>query len=211
MPRKAYRLKLCWGVESRECPNVLDPDASLKQKLESVLESSGWPECLAGALSREIKPLDQFSISVSGCPNGCSRPQIADFGLLQAQYPEVDAGKCTGCGECERACREGAIDLETGVARINPGLCLSCGVCIRTCPEQALFPARQGYRVQVGGKLGRHPRLAEELQGIYSREEMLAILKRCLALYQKHYRPRVRFGQVVAEQGADKIQQMLSR
>lgn len=211
MSRKAYRLKLCWGVESRECPNVLDPDASLKQKLESVLESSGWPECLAGALSREIKPLDQFSISVSGCPNGCSRPQIADFGLLQAQYPEVDAGKCTGCGDCERACREGAIDLETGVARINPGLCLSCGVCIRTCPEQALFPARQGYRVQVGGKLGRHPRLAEELQGIYSREEMLAILKRCLALYQKHYRPGVRFGQVVAEQGADKIQQMLSR
>ncbi|MFW5818919.1 MAG: 4Fe-4S binding protein [Desulfovermiculus sp.] len=207
MSRKAYRLKFCWGVESRECPNVLDPDASLKQDLESVLETSGWPECLAGALSREIKPLDQFSISVSGCPNGCSRPQIADFGLLQAKYPEVDPGKCTGCAECERACREGAIDLESGVARINPELCLSCGVCIRTCPEQALFPARQGYRVQVGGKLGRHPRLAEELHGIYSREEVLVILKRCLALYQKHYRPGVRFGQVVAEKGIGRIMQ----
>jgi dissimilatory sulfite reductase (desulfoviridin) alpha/beta subunit len=156
-------------------------------------------------LQREIKPLDQFSVSISGCPNGCSRPQIADFGLLQAQHPEVDAEKCTGCGECAQGCREGAIDLESGIARIDPTYCLSCGVCIRSCPEQALFPSRHGYRVLVGGKLGRHPRLAEELPGIYSREEMLAALQKCLALHQGHYRTGVRFGQVVAEQGVEKV------
>jgi dissimilatory sulfite reductase (desulfoviridin) alpha/beta subunit len=134
MTRKAYRIKLCWGIESRECPNVLDPDASLKQDLESVLETSGWPECLSKALQREIKPLDQFSVSVSGCANGCSRPQIADFGLLQAQHPEVDSERCTGCGQCAQVCREGAIDLDSGIARIDAGRCLSCGVCIRSCP-----------------------------------------------------------------------------
>jgi dissimilatory sulfite reductase (desulfoviridin) alpha/beta subunit len=205
MSRKAYRVKLCWGIESRECPNVLDPDTDLKQDLESVVETSGWPEVLIQALSREIKPLDQFSISVSGCPNGCSRPQITDFGLLQAQHPGVDAEKCTGCGACAQVCREYAIDLDSGIARIDSGRCLSCGLCVRNCPEQVLFPARQGYRIQVGGKLGRHPRLADELSEIYSREEMLAVLERCLALHKKHYHPGVRFGQVVAEQGIEKI------
>ncbi|MFO7876487.1 MAG: 4Fe-4S binding protein [Desulfovermiculus sp.] len=210
MDRKAWRIKLCWGIESGECPNVLDPDANLKKDLEAVVEASGWLQCVQNNLQRDIKPLDQFSISVSGCPNGCSRPQIADFGLLQAQYPEVNAGKCTGCAECERACREGAIDLETGVARINAEDCLSCGVCFRACSEQALKAVQQGYRVQVGGKLGRHPRLADELPGIFSREQMLQILDMCLTLHQKHSRPGVRFGQVVAEVGIEKIMQSFS-
>jgi hypothetical protein len=43
------------------------------------------------------------------------------------------------------------------------------------------------------------------LSEIYSREEMLAVLERCLALHKKHYHPGVRFGQVVAEQGIEKI------
>ena len=210
MTAKAYRIKLCWGLEKGECPNLLDPDPGLKQDLESVLESSGWPQCLRGSLQRDIKPLDQFLVSVSGCPNGCSWPQIADFGLLQAQHPQVIVERCTGCGECQDACREGAIDLETDVARINPKDCLSCGRCIRACPEQALKPVQQGYRIQMGGKLGRHPRLAEELPHIQTREQMLQILDRCLALHQKHYRPGVRFGQVVAEQGIGRIVQSAS-
>jgi len=109
------------------------------------------------------------------------------------------------CGECTNACREGPIDLETGIARIHPELCLACGVCIRTCPEQALFSARQGYRVQVGGKLGRHPRLADELPGIQDRDRMLHILANCLSMHQRHYRPGIRFGQVVSEQGVESL------
>lgn len=202
MTRKAYRIKLCWGIESGECPNLLASEPNLKQDLESVLEHSGWPELLAGSLTRDIKPLDQFSVSISGCPNGCSRPQIADFGLLQARHPKVIEEACTGCGECAQSCREGAIDARAGLARIDPQLCLSCGACIRSCPEQALHSLRQGYRVQAGGKLGRHPRLADELPGIQPREEMLHILHRCLQLQQQSYRPGLRFGQVVAEQAS---------
>ena len=205
MTRKAYRIKFCWGIESGECPNLLSQEPALKQDLEAVIGHSGWPELLSGSLSREIKPLDQFSISVSGCPNGCSRPQIADFGLLQAKHPRVSDDACTGCGECVQACREGAIEVLAGVARIDPESCLSCGICLRSCPEEALSPQSQGYRVQVGGKLGRHPRLAEELPGIQARRQMLEILKHCLELHQKSYRPGLRFGQVVAEQGVQQL------
>jgi dissimilatory sulfite reductase (desulfoviridin) alpha/beta subunit len=205
MNRETYRIQLCWGVESGKCRNLVHRNTQLHQKLEPVIASSGWPECLAGNLSRPIRPLDQFSISVSGCPNGCSRPQIADFGLLQALRPRVDEEGCTGCGECVHACREEAIELENGTAGINPGLCLACGKCVRACPEGALYASALGYRVQVGGKLGRHPRLADELPGIQSEQEVLHILASCLQLHQGCYRPGVRFGQVVAEQGLGRI------
>ena len=205
MSRKSYRIKLCWGVESGECRNLVHTDTNLYQDLESVLENSGWPECLERNLTREIKPLDHFSISVSGCPNGCSRPQIADFGLLYALYPQVKKSVCTGCGECVRACREGAIDLEGGKAGINPEYCLSCGKCVEACPENALCPAALGYRVQIGGKLGRHPRLADELLGIKSRQDVLRILANCLQMHQECYLPGIRFGQVVSEHGLESI------
>jgi dissimilatory sulfite reductase (desulfoviridin) alpha/beta subunit len=210
MTHKAHRIKVCWGIESGECPNLIFSEPELQQDLKSVIEGSGWPELLAGSLPRKIKPLDQFSVSVSGCPNGCSRPQIADLGLLQAKKPAVAGDLCTGCGECLQACREGAIDLQSGQARIDPERCLACGHCLQGCPEGALWPDSQGYRLQVGGKLGRHPRLADELPGIQARWRMLDILERCLRLHIDNYRPGLRFGQVVAEQGAGQVQQSAS-
>ena len=205
MSDNTYRLKLCWGLESGKCPNLITDEPDLTKSIRSVIESSGWPECLGSKLKRKIKPLDQFSISVSGCPNGCSRPQIADFGLLQAQFPQVSDEICTGCGICEATCKEGAIAVHSGLAGIDPDLCLSCGVCVRNCPEEALSALTQGYRVQVGGKLGRHPRLGDELPGIFSLDQVLAILKNCLHLHQEHYQPGLRFGQFISEQGLSRI------
>ena len=202
----AYRIKLCWGLESGQCPNLVDQAEGLKDHVQSVLDRSGWPQCLAERLQRKVKPLDQFSVSVSGCPNGCSRPQIADFGLLMAERPRVDVDVCTGCGACAQVCREGAVRILGEKACIDTETCLSCGACARSCPEQALSPEQQGFRVQVGGKLGRHPQLARELAGIRGAGEMLGILNACLGLHQEHYRPGVRFGQVMREQGMASIE-----
>lgn len=201
MPGKAYRIKNCWGIVSNECPNLMLQESGLKHELQAVIEASGWPKLLIAKLSRDIKPLDQFSLGISGCPNGCSRSQIADLGLLQAQHPGLDVTKCTGCGECMSACREEAIDVQAGLARIRPEQCLSCGACLLACPEMALNPLKQGYRAQIGGKLGRHPRLGDELPGIFPSKEIISSLARCLDLHQKHYRPGVRFGQLLAEKG----------
>lgn len=162
-----------------------------------------------GQIRQQIKPLDQFLISVSGYPNGCSRPQIADFGLLQADYPAVIEDACTGCAECAQVCKEKAIDFQTGVASIDPEYCLYCGHCIRACPEGALYSDVQGYRVQVGGKLGRHPRLGEDLKGIKSRDQVLQILGVCLEMHTRCYRPGIGFGQVMAEQGLERLYALL--
>jgi dissimilatory sulfite reductase (desulfoviridin) alpha/beta subunit len=72
-----------------------------------------------------------------------------------------------------------------------------CGHCIRTCPSGALGEAEQGYRIQLGGKLGRHPQLARELDGVYSPEEMLHIVERCIDFYMEHCVSGERFGEVL--------------
>jgi len=38
----------------------------------------------------------------------------------------------------------------------------------------------------VGGKLGRHPQLGKELEGIYSKQEVPAIIERCLNIWFTH-------------------------
>jgi dissimilatory sulfite reductase (desulfoviridin) alpha/beta subunit len=60
----------------------------------------------------------EFRISISDCPNACSRPQIVDVGLIGACRPEVTGEDCTLCGECRQICRENAISLKQWEKRV---------------------------------------------------------------------------------------------
>ena len=42
---------------------------------------------------------------------------------------------CQGCGTCVTACRNHAITMVDGIARINYELCATCGYCARACPQ----------------------------------------------------------------------------
>ena len=42
---------------------------------------------------------------------------------------------CQGCGTCVSACRNHAITMVDGIARIDYSLCATCGYCARACPE----------------------------------------------------------------------------
>jgi MinD superfamily P-loop ATPase len=52
--------------------------------------------------------------------------------------PRVDAGRCTGCGLCARACRFGAVVVLGGVVTIDEAVCKGCGRCTAVCPAGAL-------------------------------------------------------------------------
>lgn len=56
-------------------------------------------------------------------------------------------GDCIGCGECERACRAGAIDLARP-DRLDRHLCNLCGDCVRACPGGALRLIGAHYTIQ---------------------------------------------------------------
>ena len=51
----------------------------------------------------------------------------------------VDHARCVGCGTCVKACEEGAIRLENGVAVLDQSLCSECGLCLSACPNQAIL------------------------------------------------------------------------
>lgn len=65
--------------------------------------------------------------------------------------------------------------------------------------------AARGFRVLVGGKLGRRPCLARELEGLYTPEQALRILNACLRAHQETWRPGLRFADVVTARGAARV------
>lgn len=174
---------------------------------------------LATLGSAPTKPLlthERFRIAISGCPNCCAQPQIRDFGLFARQEPALDTSLCIGCGACEAACEEDAITVGTGDtgetsgrdefalgrAIISMERCVGCGACIRVCPTDALSPARSGWTVLVGGKLGRHPRLAETVAEWTTDEEAAQLLAAAAEFFLREARPRERFGSLLERTGA---------
>ncbi len=57
---------------------------------------------------------------------------------------------------------------------------------------------QKGYRVMLGGRLGRHPRLALEMAGIHSHDQVLEILKNCLKFYKKTSKNGERFSHLLS-------------
>ena len=195
---KGYQVENCFGPTG--CPNRA-VDWEISKKIEELLEKRNLKAFLKEKAQSPLKLHHEFRVSISDCPNACSRPQIADLGLIGARRPQISAEECIQCGACVETCREGAILLAGKWPVIDWQKCVSCGQCIPACPTRTLQEEGRGFRIQVGGKLGRHPRLAEELPGIHSLEETLEIIARCLDHYQKHCRRGERFGEILERTG----------
>lgn len=58
---------------------------------------------------------------------------------MRRKIIEIDRGKCDGCGQCIRACHEGALALIGGKAKlVKDSFCDGLGACIGECPQGAL-------------------------------------------------------------------------
>ena len=114
---------------------------------------------------------------------------------------EIISKTCRDCYRCLRKCRVHAITVQKGHALVAAERCLYCGQCVRVCPTGTLGEGSKGYRVLVGGKLGRHPRLGTELSGIHDPEQISTIVGQCLNHYQKHCQKGERFGVILERTG----------
>ena len=81
--------------------------------------------------------------------------------------------------------------------RLNLNACLKCGDCIKVCPSGTLAAGADGFRVLLGGKLGRHPQLGRELPGIYPLSGIGPLVEHCLNYYLENYQAGQRFGDIV--------------
>ncbi|MGQ9808941.1 MAG: hypothetical protein ACUVSM_12765 [Armatimonadota bacterium] len=157
--------------EVRGCKHLLIPVTQWADELEAVLDGIRFSERLLERLEDDSVLLHhKFRVSVSGCPNCCSQPQIKDFGVHGQQEPAYLSG-CTRCGLCVDACPDSCVCVQDG-PQVDRSVCLYCGDCIRACPvPDCLVAGRSGARILMGGKLGRRPNLARPVKDFASLEQ----------------------------------------
>jgi anaerobic sulfite reductase subunit C len=202
---QGYRIETCFGANG--CPNRILDDDGLAGELEQIVSQRDLKNFLKARVAGPLKLHHEFRITLADCPNACSRPQIVDIGIIGARRPELSGEPCSGCGACVETCREGALALtdDSGTAHLDFAKCLACGQCLAVCPTGTLQAAEKGYRILVGGKLGRHPQLGKELKSIYSKRELLDILSKCLDLHIEHNLSGERFGDVLDRTGLETL------
>ena len=194
---RSYEVRVCAGAVG--CPRTLVSVAEAADALAEEIEASGFPHFLtAGREGRPILSHHRFLAAVAGCPNACSQPQIADLGLIGRVELAVFPHLCTQCGECVRLCKESAIALDGDGPVVDSQCCVGCGDCARVCPSSALSLTAAGYRVIAGGKLGRHPRLAEQVMAEATLSEARGVLSRALKLLMREGEPGERLGALLA-------------
>jgi anaerobic sulfite reductase subunit C len=86
---------------------------------------------------------------------------------------------------------------------IDAARCVHCGSCMAACPTGTLTTEKKGYRVLIGGKLGRHPRLARELPGIHDAETVVQMISDFLAFYKSRSTHGQRFAQLLTDADID--------
>jgi anaerobic sulfite reductase subunit C len=196
---KGWQLETCFGLS--ECPHrAVDPQ-SLVQELETRLAGKNLREFLQSRVNGPLKLHHEFRVSLSACPNACSRPQIVDIGLIGAVTPLLSSEPCTQCGHCASVCKESAISLTGDQVTLNLNACLKCGDCFKVCPSGTIAAGARGYRMLLGGKLGRHPQLGRELPEIYQTSEIPALVERYLDHLLHYYQAGERFGDMLLRTG----------
>lgn len=197
---KGYQVEACFGQGG--CPNSCVEKDTLTARLEALLAAEDILGFLLKNVPGKLRFHHEFRISVSHCPNACSQPQIKDIGIIAAMYPRTEGTLCSGCQSCVDVCKEKAVVLSNNpFPLINARACLGCGACVRSCPAGCILPAEMGYRVLLGGRLGRHPRLARELPYLFTEAQVLEVVRACLAYYKKNSRAGQRFSALLGDNG----------
>ncbi len=195
---KGWQLETCFGAGG--CPNRITDSEPLLKLLEATLESADLLQFLKASVNGPLKFHHEFRVALAECPNACSQPQIKDMGIIAARCPLHGKTPCSACGACADVCKEKALILENGeLVKLLTGRCVSCGQCLAVCPTGTLEEEKSGWRIQLGGKLGRHPRLAREMPGIYTAEQVVTVLKKCLEFYKAKSRNGQRLGEILTE------------
>jgi len=207
---KGYQVDTCFGDTG--CPMRAVVSDTLAPKIETIFQQADLFSFLKHEVNGKLKFHHEFSVTVADCPNACSQPQIKDIGIIGGVMPRTTDEACSFCEACVETCKEAAIELSGGEAppRIDSELCVRCGQCVPVCPTGTILSGRTGYRILLGGRLGRHPRLAVELPGLYDEAAVLNIVSTCIDLYKQKSRNGKRFAHLLTDRDIKRLKAQLT-
>lgn len=195
---KGYEVSTCFGGAG--CPNTANSCTRLSKEIEKILKKEDILGFLKKNVKDDLKFHHEFRVCLSDCPNACSRPQIVDIGIIGSVLPGVFDEECILCNACVEVCKEKAVTLDPDnhLPVIDYDHCLMCAKCINECPTGTIQEKEKGFRVMLGGRLGRHPRLAMAVPGLFSHDEVLQTVKKCLEFYKDNAVNGERFSHVLS-------------
>lgn len=191
---------------TRELEENGTPPGSCGPRVRNITSCPGNKECnygiidtyaLGGMLDKEFFGEDmpvKIKFAVTGCPNACAKPQENDLGVMGVLKPAIYTDECMGCGTCTFLCPEKAIVMEDDKAKIIWDKCNLCGACVGACPTDLIDEDWTGYKIFVGGKIGKHPRLGKELTEAGTPEEAVALFRKIIDWSKKNTGTGERFG-----------------
>ncbi|MDD6285338.1 Coenzyme F420 hydrogenase/dehydrogenase, beta subunit C-terminal domain [Methanosphaera sp.] len=136
---------------------------------------------------KELPAPYKFKIAVSGCPNKCIRPQVADFGINGYKVPYTVEDKCNGCGRCSDVCKVDAIDITGDISHTDYDVCIGCGKCVKACPHEARDLKYDGFNLHIGGMSGR--KIVEGLTlNVEDEETIYKLIEATIKVYNKYGR-----------------------
>jgi dissimilatory sulfite reductase (desulfoviridin) alpha/beta subunit len=169
-----------------------------------VIDTYGMGDLLDKEFFGEDMPV-KIKFAVTGCPNSCAKPQENDLGVMGIRMPAINTQDCSGCGTCTFMCPEKAIVLDNEKIKILWDKCNLCGACVGTCPSDLITEEWTGYKILVGGKIGKHPKLGMELIDTKSPQEAVAIFRKIINWAKKNTKTGERLGICLDRVGFEKF------
>jgi dissimilatory sulfite reductase (desulfoviridin) alpha/beta subunit len=169
-----------------------------------VIDTYGMGDLLDKEFFGEDMPV-KIKFAVTGCPNSCAKPQENDLGVMGIRMPAINTDACSGCGTCTFMCPEKAIVLENEKIKIIWDKCNLCGACVGTCPSDLITEEWTGYKILVGGKIGKHPKLGVELRDAKSPQEAVEIFRKIINWAKKNTKTGERLGICIDRVGFEKF------
>lgn len=178
-------------VDQCNCNMIIDENGYPTIGARNIMACIGNTHCIKGnidskELSNKIEKLVfpshyHIKVSVSGCPNDCSKAHFQDFGILGQSRMVYHPERCISCGACVRACAKHATRVlslnERGTIDKDACCCVGCGECVIACPASAWTRnPKPFYRIIIGGRTGKQtPRMGKTFVNFATEEVVLSI------------------------------------